>query len=96
MTDVIEADPDQMLDLVAALQSAVTAMGDELDQLDGELSDLMDEWSGDAADAYLSAQQGWNGSMAELRGWLSRCATTLAVSATRYSDTEAAVIERCS
>jgi WXG100 family type VII secretion target len=96
VADSIEADPDALQTLVDSLTASVSAIDLQLQGLDGELTWLMGSWSGDAAQAYLTAQTGWNGSLEELRSWLGAMAGVLSGISARYTETESTVIARCS
>jgi WXG100 family type VII secretion target len=95
MSEIIEADPESIRELSDELQSSLTAMTGTLDMLTGELNYLMNQWTGEAADAYLAAQSGWTEAMDSITDVLFKTTALLSTIATRYETTESAIVDLC-
>lgn len=95
MADVIEADPESMRTVIDELATAADGIDGELAALDQTLNALMGAWSGDAANAYQTAQVDWNSSMGDMRTLLNSVISVLSSVTSRYEETESAVIRDC-
>lgn len=96
MSELIDADPEAIRAAVDALSTASTDMDTELGDLTSELDFLMTLWTGEASEAYRTAQAGWLSSMNDIHSTLLTMTNLLSTIATRYEDTESNVIRMTS
>lgn len=95
MSDTIEVDPGAIDTMATQIALALEGMQTELDTLDSVLQTLGQQWSGEASDAYQTAQGQWLGSMEALRAWGERAVQALHAVSSEYTRAESAVIARC-
>lgn len=92
MSHYFSADPRAISATSDELANAASAIDQQLQGLTSELNFLMGQWTGEAANAYLTAQQGWNESMTGLHSVVFEAGSLLEGIAVRYETTEAAVV----
>lgn len=84
MSPVKSYDPGRIRGAAAAVEEANRSIADALDALEAEVSRLRSAWSGDASDAYDTAQAQWSARLAEMNRILGLAASAAATSADRY------------
>jgi len=94
MGNKLRFDPASLQGTAGRLAEATAAIQAELDALEAEADTLIDRWSGEAADAYRSAQQQWNASLKNMNSVLRSSALAADASAARYATARAKVAER--
>ena len=92
MSEILRADPAAIAEVSQELANAATQIDAQLQSLTSELTYLMGQWTGEASNAYLTAQQGWNASMSGMHSVVFEAGALLRGIATRYETTEAAVV----
>lgn len=95
-SEIIEVDPTSLRAMNDELIQAAGAIDTDIQNLTSELNYLMTQWSGEAAEAYLSAQSGWNSSMNEMHSVLAQITALVATIATRYETTESNIVSAAS
>ena len=94
MGNKLRFDPASLQGTAGRLAEATAAIQAELTALEAEADTLIDRWSGEAADAYRSAQQQWNASLKNMNSVLRSSALAADASAARYATAQAKVAER--
>ena len=94
MGNTLRFDPASLQGTAGRLAEATAAIQAELDALEAEADTLIGRWSGEAADAYRSAQQQWNASLKNMNSVLRSSALAADASAARYAAARAKVAER--
>jgi WXG100 family type VII secretion target len=80
---------DELTDHIAAADAAIESC---LDQLEAHVAQLRGAWTGEASDAYSSAQAAWSASLAEMRRILADAHRTTSAITERHRATEQGVL----
>ncbi|MDQ1204771.1 WXG100 family type VII secretion target [Microbacterium sp. SORGH_AS_0862] len=88
MSDSIRFDTDGQRQVAGGISQAVEAIRTILDTLDGQAAALAGQWSGDAQEAYASAQRDWSRQLGVLVSLASDAAGALERASSTYDATE--------
>lgn len=94
MGTTLRFDPASLQAAGVRLAEATAAIQAELDALEAEAETLIGRWSGEAADAYRTAQQQWDTSLRNMNSVLRSSSRAAEASAARYAAARAKVAER--
>lgn len=87
----IRVEHEPLAQSVAALADTAQRIRDLLDELEAEVAELNDAWTGHAHEAYARAQREWSTCAAEMRAALLNAATAAARAQARTREAEARV-----
>ncbi len=84
-------DPSELYALAAELDQASRQIAAALDTLTRKTKTLMSQWTGEAADSFLTAETDWNASMERINKILASASETASNNATTYENAESRV-----
>lgn len=80
--------PAQVQMLADNIRHGADGIQQQLDELDGKVSHLKQQWDGSAQQAYAQAQQNWNRNLAEVKQILGNIATATSEISNGYSTSD--------
>ncbi|MCI1018623.1 WXG100 family type VII secretion target [Microbacterium sp. C5A9] len=87
----IRVEHEPLAESIAALADTAQRIRDHLDELEGEVAELNDAWTGRANEAYARAQRDWTTCADDMRAALVSAATAAARAQARTREAEARV-----
>jgi len=87
----IRVEHEPLAESIAALADTAQRIRDHLDELEAEVAELNDAWTGRANEAYTRAQRDWTTSAADMRAALVSATTAAARAQARTREAEARV-----
>ncbi|KFI63905.1 WXG100 family type VII secretion target [Bifidobacterium cuniculi] len=79
----------QMVDTLAAdIRNDSQGISQELDNLDAQVKSLIDQWDGEAREAYYRAQQDWNAKIQEMNQILNQISQATSQIASQYVESD--------
>ncbi|WP_268531100.1 WXG100 family type VII secretion target [Cellulomonas sp. CW35] len=91
----LTVDPDDLEDAVSDIRTSAANLEASLDGLDADMKVLAAAWTGDASDAFQARYRAWDSDMSLAVADLRIIGDLLYQASLSYTETEAAVIERC-